>query len=87
MRKEFWQLLASLKLLSPMPWLCVGDFNEIVEQAEKRGAASRSIGQMDLFKQTLEDCQLCDLGFKGSKLHGVTNKPITLSQKNDLIEL
>jgi hypothetical protein len=50
-----------------MPWLCVGNFNEIVNLLEIKGATYRSQRQMDDFQQALEDCQLCDLGFKGPK--------------------
>ena len=34
-RKESWDLLQQLQYYSPTAWLCVGDFNEIVEQSEK----------------------------------------------------
>jgi hypothetical protein len=37
-RGESWSLLSLLKSFAPLPWLCVGDFNEITHQDEKRGA-------------------------------------------------
>jgi hypothetical protein len=45
----------------------VGDFNEIVTSNEKRGTTARSLSQMEAFQATLEDSQLCDLGFRGPK--------------------
>jgi exonuclease III len=36
-RGEAWSLLKFLKEFSPQPWLCAGDFNEILEEAEKCG--------------------------------------------------
>ncbi|GLT53633.1 hypothetical protein SLA2020_268910 [Shorea laevis] len=66
-REDSWMLLAHLKHFSPQPWLCVGDFNEIVDQSEKVGGASRSEHQMELFHSTLDGCNLCDLGYQGSK--------------------
>lgn len=51
----------------PEPWLCVGDFNEILEQSDKEGAAIRGESQMEGFCNVLEACQLSDLGFKGLK--------------------
>jgi hypothetical protein len=45
----------------------MGDFNEILNQSEKWGANTRANGQMEAFRQTLEDCSLCDLGFIGVK--------------------
>jgi hypothetical protein len=37
-RKESWAVLRHLANLSPHPWLCLGDFNEIVSMPEQRGA-------------------------------------------------
>lgn len=36
-REESCKLLTYLKQFQPHPWLCVGDFNEIVDQSEKVG--------------------------------------------------
>ncbi|KAL0405499.1 UNVERIFIED_CONTAM: putative mitochondrial protein [Sesamum latifolium] len=38
--EETWRLLRKLSQLSPRPWLCGGDFNEILCQTEKTGLAS-----------------------------------------------
>lgn len=48
-----------------MPWLCTGDFNEILNHHEKEGGVPRSQVCLDNFKQALEDCDLLDLGFTG----------------------
>jgi hypothetical protein len=66
-RKEAWALLRHLSNFLPSPWIVMGDFNEIVDLSEKRGGATRANGQMDDFRQTLEDCSLYDLGFMGPK--------------------
>jgi hypothetical protein len=66
-RYESWALLRHLCLFNPEPWLCLGDFNEIVVQGEKSGAVLRREGQMDQFREALEDCRLSDLGFVGPK--------------------
>jgi exonuclease III len=66
-RKETWALMRHLATFSPKPWLCMGDFNEIINLSEKWGAITRANGQMEAFRRTLEDCQLCDLGYKGEK--------------------
>lgn len=36
-----WALLKHLYLQMNLPWLCVGDFNEIVKAREKMGGAPR----------------------------------------------
>ena len=66
-RHELWGLLRHLSDYEPMPWLCVGYFNEIVNLSEIKGATCRNRRQMEDFQKALEDCQLCDLGFKGPK--------------------
>jgi hypothetical protein len=66
-RKESWALLRHLSNLSPLPWLCLGDFNEIVSMSEQRGAVSKTRGQMEAFQRVLEECSLSDLGFCGPK--------------------
>jgi len=55
-RASLWELIHHLKSFSPLPWMCVGDFNEILDQSKKEGAALRSDSQMDGFKNVLKDC-------------------------------
>ncbi|KAF4393898.1 hypothetical protein F8388_018389 [Cannabis sativa] len=42
------------------PWLCIGDFNEIVSLSEKVGGRDRLPGVMDGFKEVLDDCRFID---------------------------
>lgn len=39
---EAWDLLCHLRSYSPMAWMCVGDFNEILEANEKFKAGRKS---------------------------------------------
>jgi len=66
-RAESWALLNHLKSFNPVAWLCVGDFNEILEHSEKEGGALRREVQMDGFRNALDECQLGDLGYHGSR--------------------
>ncbi|KAL0445552.1 UNVERIFIED_CONTAM: hypothetical protein Slati_1683100 [Sesamum latifolium] len=66
-RKESWELLHSLSKQSVRPWLCSGDYNEILTQAEKQGQLARPEWQMEGFRGCLEECQLVDMGFEGDK--------------------
>lgn len=66
-RDEGWRILEYLKSCAPGPWLSVGDYNEIMDLTEKWGNAGRREGQMEKFHDTLEECQLSDLGFIGPK--------------------
>jgi hypothetical protein len=40
-RAESWELLKFLSTCHPVPWLCAGDFNEVVVQEEKEGSNPR----------------------------------------------
>ena len=66
-RKEAWNFLRHLSLFQPLQWLCIGDFNKIVDLLEKKGKALRSRSQMMAFQGVLEDCGLHDLGYMGLK--------------------
>ncbi|XP_062151970.1 uncharacterized protein LOC133860363 [Alnus glutinosa] len=66
-QEESWTLLKHLKSHAPVPWLCTGGFNEILDHSKKEGAAIRRESQIDDFRITLEECQLCDLGYTGPK--------------------
>ena len=50
-----------------LPWLCMGDFNEITRQSEKLGGSIRSQAQMQLFRDVIDECGFMDLGFTGSQ--------------------
>ena len=66
-RQESWELLKVLNNFSPTPWVCIGDFNEIISNAEKWGGNNRSSSQMRRFQLASEECELSDLGFRGPK--------------------
>ncbi|XP_075669738.1 uncharacterized protein LOC142639446 [Castanea sativa] len=50
-----------------LPWLCVGDFNEIIRSSEKLGGSNRSQAQMQLFRDVVDECGFIDLGFSGNR--------------------
>ena len=66
-RFEAWDKLRRLNSNSERPWLCCGDFNEIVRQDEKLGEATRSHNQMQQFRDVIDECGFMDLGFLGLK--------------------
>ncbi|XP_028106254.1 uncharacterized protein LOC114305372 [Camellia sinensis] len=65
LRKDSWALLRRLAGCFQMPWLCAGDFNEILFCREKLGVLGRSQIQLDNFRHALEDTHLADMGFNG----------------------
>jgi hypothetical protein len=62
-----WALLRHLAHLHPASWLCLGDFNEIVESSETWGGAVRANNQMVAFRQVLEFYELTDIGYRDPK--------------------
>ncbi|KAL6128782.1 hypothetical protein ACLB2K_072136 [Fragaria x ananassa] len=65
-RGRTWELMRRLARQSSLPWLLVGDFNEILANSEKVGGAPRRLAQMQAFRETLMDCALLDMGYSGS---------------------
>jgi hypothetical protein len=60
-----WQVSRTPNATRRRPWLCLGDFNEVLLEYEKDGGPPWAQGCMDCFKEAPEDCELMDLGFEG----------------------
>ncbi|XP_050211481.1 uncharacterized protein LOC126661668 [Mercurialis annua] len=59
-RIHSWMLLKRLKDLFSGPWVCGGDFNEILDASEKDGGNPRPEYLIRNFKESLEYCELFD---------------------------
>lgn len=68
-KKETWKILRLLgqQHQQGRPWLCLGDFNEILTCDEKMGGAARPQQYLDSFREALETCDLGDIGYEGDK--------------------
>ena len=66
-RVESWQLLHSLSTMSPLPWVVIGDFNEIRLDSEKEGGVPRPKQQMARFNSVINSCGLQEVDFIGPK--------------------
>jgi len=55
--------IRSIKGDMSVPWLLMGDFNEILYNSEKEGGRPRTQRQMQAFHDVLSDCELNDMGF------------------------
>ena len=73
-REETWTLLESLKHNNQIPWLCIGDFNEITSSSKKADNNIRQGRRMDRFCMVIYHCAFPDLGFVGP--------PFTWSKNN-----
>ena len=66
-KHETWSLLRQLHRRLALPWLCAGDFNEVLWSHEKLGRGPRQENMMKEFREVLDECGLMDLGFRGEK--------------------
>ncbi|KAA3454784.1 reverse transcriptase [Gossypium australe] len=64
-RQESWQILKSLHCDDNQPWFVCGDFNKIMYGFEKQGGLPREEKRMEEFRNTLQHCQLFDIGYSG----------------------
>ncbi|KAL0337674.1 UNVERIFIED_CONTAM: hypothetical protein Scaly_2042500 [Sesamum calycinum] len=63
-RKIGWRKLTELnRQAEGVPWLCAGDFNEVLYQHEKTGIP-RPLWQLNDFRHTMAKCNLNNIGFQ-----------------------
>ena len=64
---ETWQLLCDLNNKYNIPWVCAGDFNEILRGHEKLGGSLRREVEMEAFRDVVDKIGFVDLGYLGRK--------------------
>ncbi|XP_075670458.1 uncharacterized protein LOC142640275 [Castanea sativa] len=65
LKANSWHLLQSLSTVSDLPWVVIGDFNEIMNAKEKEGGASQPPQQMAQFNSAIDFRRLKELEFVG----------------------
>ncbi|KAA3462361.1 reverse transcriptase [Gossypium australe] len=65
-QNHVWNLLERLSQDRDYPWFVVGDFNEIMYSFEKKGGFPRDPRRMEIFRDTLANCGLMDVGYSGT---------------------
>ncbi|KAA3453235.1 reverse transcriptase [Gossypium australe] len=65
-QNSVWNLLRRLSCDCNCPWLVAGDFNEIMYSFEKSGRLPRDTKRIEVFRDTLEECHLMDIGYSGA---------------------
>ncbi|KAL0337595.1 UNVERIFIED_CONTAM: hypothetical protein Scaly_2034600 [Sesamum calycinum] len=71
-RQRSWDLLSTLKNQSRRAWLIAGDFNEILDDSEKRGGRPRPLWQVRRFREALASIDVFILVLRAIRLLGVT---------------
>ena len=65
-KQDSWKLLKHLHSRHSVPWLCFGNFNEILQSEEKQGRLPKPLAPVQDFRTALLHCCLADLGFRGN---------------------
>ena len=66
-RKLLWGNLSNVASLHSLPWVMLGDFNEILSSDDKSGGNPINMSRALLFKECLDACGMIDMGFSGAK--------------------
>jgi hypothetical protein len=66
MKRIFWESLHQTASSFSGPWLCMGDFNEILLQVDKKGGRPFSTSSSNGFNSLVNQQGLIDLGFSGN---------------------
>jgi len=61
-RHKTWDMIKFIKASSPLPWVCMGDFNEVLHNV---GVQERNNSQIAGFREMVDVCGLYDLGYEG----------------------
>ena len=64
-RHKTWDMLKFIKASSHLPWVCMGDFNEVLLREEHQGVQERSHTQIAGFREVVDVCGFHDLGYEG----------------------
>jgi hypothetical protein len=59
-------MMKFIKFSSDLPWLCIGDFNEVLHREEHVVVNERCSAQIAAFRETIDVCGLTDLGYTGT---------------------
>ncbi|XP_022723781.1 uncharacterized protein LOC111280610 [Durio zibethinus] len=78
-RLFLWENLKTVASHHDLPWLVLGDFNEVLNGEDKKGGRPVSLVRSGAFKDCLIFCHLADLGFSGPRF--------TWSNKRNVLDL
>ncbi len=57
-----------------MPWICISDFNEILENNEKIGRIARHQAQMNRFREVINTCYFHAINYDGPRFTWCNNR-------------
>lgn len=68
-RLKLWHNLKSVADSMNLPWVVMRDFNDVINQQEKKGGRLIDLNRVTKFKEMLDYYSLTDLGYSGSYFH------------------
>ncbi|XP_057422210.1 uncharacterized protein LOC130716023 [Lotus japonicus] len=80
-----WALIRRYKPDSNTPWLCIGDFNDILSPADKLGGDPPNFDQLQVATQACTDCGLSRVDGRGNSFTWTNNRtqPATIEERLD----
>lgn len=86
-RKRTWDLLRHLGMLSVLPWVCMGDVNEVLDDSERRGGIPMPGWRMRQFWEAIPEVGLANLGFRVFPFTWSDNRlaPLTIWRRLDRV--
>ena len=76
-RKILWSNLMQVAKMHKLPWLLLGDFNEVLCGEDKLGGRQINLSQALDFKECLDNCNLLDLGFSRPKFIWTNSRQVS----------
>ena len=65
--KIFWDYLQNLANVVSLPWVLLGDLNDMISDDEKMRGLPLNINRISTFRNCMNKCGLMDLGFQGPR--------------------
>uniref|UniRef100_A0A2N9GX50 CCHC-type domain-containing protein n=1 Tax=Fagus sylvatica TaxID=28930 RepID=A0A2N9GX50_FAGSY len=76
-RRMLWQNLSTVAGLHSLPWVMVGDFNDITSSDEKWGGNIPNASRISEYCDCMNNCNMIDLGFSGPKYTWTNGQPVS----------
>ncbi|KAH7855899.1 hypothetical protein Vadar_030351 [Vaccinium darrowii] len=73
-RELVWEKIRRFARSESLPWLCMGDFNQVLSGSDKVGGHYPNQNLISSFHELVSDCGLVDLEFKGPKFTWRNNR-------------
>ncbi|GAU29062.1 hypothetical protein TSUD_278180, partial [Trifolium subterraneum] len=73
-RRATWDLLRALGNMSSIPWCIIGDFNDLLSQADKKGIHPHPNGLCMGFRQAVSDCDLKNIPIEGHQFTWIKSR-------------